>query len=232
MQSRDITHCVTMGRRPDLLTQTLASLSALPSLPVLAINDFGDPATNAAFAQACPQGRRIDPGQHLGHHAAVDALYRDVTTPYIFHNEDDWQFGRADFLDDGLRLLEAEPEISAVCFRGTGDMWMSASSRAKIVTETRDGIAYERLDRQHAVWHGYTFNPHLIRRSLWEEIGGFARFANEREVSGHMRGMGLHVAFVTPGACRHIGDERSTVGSSQSPFKRLRNWARGIRQAP
>ena len=227
----DITHCLTMGRRPDLLTQTLASLSGLPPLPVLAINDFGDPETNAAFALACPEGRLIDAGQHLGHHAAVDALYGRVTTPFIFHNEDDWQFGRTDFLDDGLRLLAAEPTISAVCFRGTGDMWMSKSSRAKIVTETRDGIAYHRLDRQHAVWHGFTFNPHLIRRSLWEEIGGYARFANERELSGHLRSRGLHVAFVVPGACRHIGDDRSNVEGKQSGFKKFRNWARGIRQA-
>jgi len=77
-----ITLCLTIGRRPDLLRQTLETLVGLPPLPVLAINDFGDAETNAVFREMCQQGRLIEPGRHLGHHGAVDLMYAEVKTPY------------------------------------------------------------------------------------------------------------------------------------------------------
>lgn len=109
MLEEKITICLTIGRRPDLLRQTLESLSGLPPIPVLAINDFGDAETSAVFKDFCPQGRLIQPGRHLGHHAAIDEMYSHVDTPYIFHGEDDWGFSRTDFLKESLLLLQSEP---------------------------------------------------------------------------------------------------------------------------
>lgn len=225
-----ITHCLTIGRRPDLLRQTLASLGPLRDLPTLAINDFGDEASTAVLRECCPQGRMTGPGHHLGHHPAVDAMYAEVRTPYIFHDEDDWHFSRTDFLGAALRLLEAEPAISVVCLRATLDMPLDPADRAKIVTEARAGIRYERLDALHPQWHGFTFNPHLVRRTMWEELGGYARFAKERHLSRHLRAQGRHVAFLLPEACRHIGEGRSTVWQKpdgSGTLARIRTWLRG-----
>lgn len=225
-----ITHCLTIGRRPDLLRQTLDSLGGLRDLPTLAINDFGDAETSAVLLEMCPNGRIVGPGHHLGHHPAVDTMYAEVETPYIFHDEDDWRFSRLDFLEDGLRLLEAEPLISVVCFRATADMPLSPAARAKIVTEERAGIRYERLDALHEQWHGFSFNPHLVRRSMWQEIGGYAQFQKERHLSRFLRKQGRYVAFMLPEACRHIGEGRSTVMPPPSRFKKFKNWLRGVRR--
>ena len=47
-----VTACITMGRRPQLLRETLRSLlPLLSSMPVLAVNDFGDDETNAVFRE-------------------------------------------------------------------------------------------------------------------------------------------------------------------------------------
>lgn len=224
--SDGITHCLTIGGRPDLLRRTLVSLAGLPALPTLAINDFGDAETSAVLHELCPEARLVGPGHHLGHHPAVDAMYAEVETPYVFHNEDDWQFSRTDFLSSALRLLEAEPAISAVCFRATADMPLSDADRAKIVTESIGGIRYERLDALHNQWHGYSFNPHLARKSLWEKVGGFSQFEKERHLSRVLRRDGYHVAFLLPEACRHIGDGRSTTPENKSLFKRLKTWLR------
>ncbi|MDO5620921.1 MAG: hypothetical protein Q4G24_05565 [Paracoccus sp. (in: a-proteobacteria)] len=222
-----ITLCLTIGRRPDLLRQTLESLGSLRDLPVLAINDFGDAETNAMFHQLCPHGRIVGPGHRLGHHPAVDVLYQQVTTPFIFHCEDDWAFTRTDFLPDALRLLNDGSEIVQVCFRDTGDMPLSDADRALIVTETRAGIGFQRLDGLHQQWHGYTLNPHLIRRDEWQRLGGFSGFAKERHISRHMRGQGRFAAFLLPPACHHIGEDRGVEPPKKTIFKSIKNWLRG-----
>jgi len=59
--SEQVTICITMGLRPDLLRQNLESLHPLiAELPVLAVNDFGDTETNQAFADICPAGELVD----------------------------------------------------------------------------------------------------------------------------------------------------------------------------
>lgn len=222
-----ITLCFTIGKRPNLLRRTLESLGDLRNMPTLAVNDFGDPESSAVFTEMCPNGRIVGLGYHVGHHPAVDSMYAEVTTPFIFHNEDDWGFERTDFLPDAMRLLEAEPALSQVCFRHSTDMVLTPKDRAKIITETREGIKYERLDPLHRQWHGYTFNPHLIARAEWERLGGYSQFAKERHISRCLRSQGRHSAFFIPASCHHIGDQQSTVPRKITAFKKFKNWLRG-----
>lgn len=86
----EITLCLTIGMRPELLRQTLQSLlNRLTFSHIIAINDFRDEATNRVFRGLCPQGQLISLKKQLGHHAAVDYMYQQVTTPYVMHCEDD-----------------------------------------------------------------------------------------------------------------------------------------------
>jgi hypothetical protein len=220
-----ITVCMTMGRRPDLLRQTLESLGPdLDGLRVLAINDFGDEATNAAFASLCPQGQRINLGEQVGHHAAVDALYREVQTPFIFHLEDDWGFHQHGFLTRAKALLQSDPAISIVCFRDISDFPQHAEWGNTPQSVTSDAGNYIRLDHLHDQWHGFTFNPHLGRRALWEKLGGFSGFRKERHISRQVRALGQFTAYLDPGACAHIGWETSVTEAKVPLEKRLKNW--------
>jgi hypothetical protein len=220
-----ITVCMTMGRRPDLLRQTFESLGAeLDGLPVLAINDFGDSETNEMFAQVCPQGRRIDLGRQVGHHPAVDALYGEVRTPFIFHLEDDWGFHRQGFLGQARALLQSDPGISIVCLRDVSDFPQSVDWGDAPRSVHDDAGDYVRLDHLHDQWHGFTFNPHLGRKALWERLGGFSGFRKERHISRHVRGQGQFTAYMDPGACAHIGWETSVTEAKVPLEKRLKNW--------
>lgn len=109
-------------------------------------------------------------------------------------------------------------------------MFLSDSDRALIMTEVRSGISFERLDALHKEWHGYTFNPHLAPKSLWQQLGGFTQFAKERHVSRFLRAKGQYVAHILPEACRHIGEGRSTTGRPITRVKRFKNWLRGIKK--
>lgn len=216
-----------MGRRPDLLHQTLESLAGLPPVPALAINDFGDEETNEVFRKFFPDGQIVGPGYNIGHHPAIDELYRHVKTPFIFHIEDDWQFNRVDFFLQASQLLQADPMISSVGLRDVNDFPASNIDADNPRIETLNGIEFERLDHLHDQWHGYTFNPHIARLSTWQELKGFSKFKKERHISRHLRAQGSYVAYLRPGPCRHIGDDRSTHLKAPSLFKRCKNWLRG-----
>jgi len=230
MSNANVTLCLTIGRRPDLLRQTLESLAGLPEMPVLAINDFGDEETNEVFRALCPHGRLIDAGGHVGHHPAVDLMYAEVKTPYIFHCEDDWGFTRTDFVEEALAILAHDPKLSLVCMRASNDIPMSDQARATITVHDAGGIAYQRLDQVHDQWHGFSFNPHIAPKKLWEDLGGFSQFKKERYISRHLRAQGRHIAFLLPEACRHIGEGVSTAPRPDSMFKRFKRWMRGIKR--
>lgn len=221
-----VTHCLTIGRRPDLLVQTLASLQGAPTLRTIAINDFGDAETNAAFRAACPEGELMTFSTRLGHHAAVDALYARVDSEFIFHNEDDWQFTRTDFLDEALRLLAADPNIVSVCLRDTADIGLVADQMQSFRLHELAGVRFHRLDHLHDQWYGFSFNPHVIRRSLWQGLGGYAGFERERHISRRLKAQGGYVAYLQPAACRHIGEGRSSFTKPHGWFKRLKTWLR------
>lgn len=223
-----ITLCITMGRRPDLLRKTLLSLGdMLESMPILAINDFGDAETNNTFADICPLGKRVDNVRQVGHHPAIDAMYECVSTPYVFHCEDDWLFDSSAFLDAALRLLEEDPLIVSVCLRKLSDIPLTTNEIFKVRHVTQAGIAYHRLDKVHDQWHAFTFNPHLIRTQLWAELGGYSRFKRERHISRYLLGQGRFVAYLDPGACHHIGENASVSAPKKLLVRRFKRWLRG-----
>lgn len=223
-----VTICITMGRRPDLLKQTLASLGPLlKQLPVLAINDFRDTPTNEAFAVCCPHGRLLEPGKHLGHHGAVDFMYAQVKTPYILHLEDDWHFDQLDFLPAALALLKAEAKVSQVCLRDISDFPAGVIAADRLHHAQTQGLAWLGLTNVHPQWYGWSFNPHVSRREDVQRWAPFTRFKKERHISRWLRAEGYQTAYLHLGPCRHIGEHDSVSVPNVPLFKRFKTWLRG-----
>ncbi|MFM6993199.1 MAG: glycosyltransferase [Rhodoferax sp.] len=219
-----ITLCLTIGNRPEPLEKTLRSL--LPQIKfdhIIAINDFRDSPTNEMFRQLCPNGTLINLPEQVGHHKAVDAMYKLVKTKYVFHCEDDWLFEGDIPIQSILNLLNAKSELSEICLRRVEDIPMSEEEKSKILTCEGLDLQYKRLDPLHEQWHGYTFNPHIASLDNWRMLGGFHQFKKERHVSRHFRGRGMHVAYLTPGYCSHIGDGIS-VSIKPTRLDRMKNW--------
>ena len=220
-----------MGKRPDLLKQTLRSLFQFHQFSeVIAINDFGDEATNNAFREICPQGKLVDLGKQVGHHSAVDAMYSLVTTPYIFHCEDDWLFTAAPNLEQSLRLLE-NPDISVVCYRSISDFKFLPDLSSQIEIKQYQNIEYNSLINLHDQWHGYTFNPHLSKIELWQKNKPFSKFKKERHISRWQRSLNHHVAFIVPGCCHHIGEETSVANpkANKNLMNKIKTWKKSLR---
>jgi hypothetical protein len=220
----NVTLCITMGRRPALLRETLRSLASVTAeLPILAVNDFGDELTNAVLHELCPHARLLNLPGHLGHHRVVDRMYSEVQTEFILHCEDDWLFSTSELLSRSLPLLTSSPRASQVCFRDIRDIAGFGDRIPKLATKIDQGALA--LTEVHDQWFGFTFNPHLIRRSLWESLGGYAAFKKERHISRALRAQGLHTAYLATGGCTHLGGEESV---STPPPSRFRGFLRSF----
>jgi hypothetical protein len=214
-----VTLCLTIGRRPNLLRQTLSALLNQTQFSnIIAINDFRDSDTNQVFKEICPDGHLISLDNQLGHHAAVDHMYRLVKTPWIFHCEDDWLFENPIELNDLIKVLESEKFISSICFRNKSDFSLKPEEDKKVITTSYCGLDFYRLDQIHDQWHGYTFNPHLTRIDLWQSIGPFSNFKKERHISRAIRKRGLAVHYLVDGGCSHLGADDSV--SNPKIFKK------------
>jgi hypothetical protein len=224
-----VTLCLTIGKRPDLLKRTLDSLLCTVEFKhIVAINDFRDEATNEMFKRICPKGQLISLDHQLGHHKAVDHMYRSISTPYVLHCEDDWVFDKSVELSNAMKLLDSNPNISQVCLRKISDFQLPEDARARIVNCQDNGINYFRLDRLHPQWHGYTFNPHLAKLDSWRQLGGFAQFKKERHISRHIRSQAGFTAYMNPGSCEHIGEHQSVSLSASNPTG-FRLWLKKLK---
>lgn len=228
-QTNDITLCLTIGLRPELLRSSLRSLlSHLHFEKIIAINDFRDEATNSVFHELCPHGQLLCLDRQLGHHAAVDQAYSLIKTPYVLHSEDDWHFDRSIDLISAMDVLSKNPNISQVCLREIEDFAFSSEELGQIVHFQANDIDYMRLDGLHDQWYGYTFNPHLAALETWRSVGGFSKFKKERHISRKLRAQGRYSAYMKNGICHHIGAELSVSGNDLKDQK-FRQWKQSIR---
>lgn len=226
-----ITLCLTIGLRPDLLRKTLTSLSSCWQVgKVIAINDFRDAPTNQAFKEIFPNGHLISLDRQLGHHAAVDQMYRLVDTPYVFHCEDDWLFDQPIDFSGAMRLLNEKSDISQICLRKISDFNFASADKEKITSLHHSGVDYCMLHNLHPQWYGYTFNPHLMKMDLWRELGEYSHFKKERHISRTLRKQGMFTAFLDPGVCHHIGELESVSqpAAGQSNLKKLKGMLKSI----
>ncbi len=218
----EVTLCMTIGNRPELLDQTLGSLLALHTFKhVVAINDFGDAASNAVFRRHCPHGLLVQAPPGNGHHKAIDLLYAQVHTPHIFHIEDDWHFATPIPFAAIFEALATHPRISQVCLRNLDDFApQGILSNAQPVADCA-ALPLFSLTALHDQWYGYTFNPHVTTTRLIKALSPFSAHRKERYISRTLRHNGLYTAFLHPGGCTHLGDDHSVTAEVEGRHKGL-----------
>jgi hypothetical protein len=220
-----VTLCITMGRRPQLLRQTLSSLLKQAEFEnIIGINDFRDEETNQVFKDLCPNGYLISLDSQLGHHAAVDYMYDLVTTPWVFHCEDDWLFEKSIDLRHLIKILESEKSLSAICLRQKSDFSLTVEEDRKVTYVKSGFLDFYRLDSIHDQWHGYTFNPHLASIDLWRSIGPFSNFKKERHISRVIRKKELFIYYLVNGGCSHLGANDSVSNSNTLKKSIWKRW--------
>lgn len=214
-----VTCVLTSCGRWDLLTITLDTfLEHHRPARFVIVEDSADEGIAARIRARYPQIEVLLNAPRIGQHRAVDRAYTLVDTPYVLHLEDDWHFLGPAGIGAAISLVDSDHSISSVSFRRFDTLkW-----RQRILGQRfcfGDG-SYVGMARAHSEWHGFSFNPSLLRHTLWVENGPYSHYPNERAISRAMKEQGKQVVFQLPGVAFHIGSGRSVYDPSRSSENR------------
>jgi len=204
---RKFTTVLTSCGRFDLLGDTVGSFARHFAVDrIIVAEDSENSAAAQAFAQSQPLVEMRANLPKLGQMRSIDAHYAGIETPYVVHLEDDWGFTRSIDLDSVTQFMEARPDISVVCVaHRVYDPRFDKGAKK----EQHGGIDYLVWDVDaHPKWFSYSFNPSVARHALWREVGPFAKFVTEENLSYFLKQRGMRIAMVVPGIADHIGDDR------------------------
>lgn len=176
-----VTMVITSCGRQDLLAQTLESfeVQSPDTLDELIIVEDG-PADNSFVHDIIPSAKKItllnSPVQRRGQLLNIEWAYSKITTPYIFHCEDDWKFIKPNFIQDSKTILQEFPDCLMVHLRSHRDQWQESHNRSWI-EETEYKLAdlsywKTRPWITHDGGFGFTFNPGLRRLADYKKVNG------------------------------------------------------------
>lgn len=221
---------ITSCGRFDLLRMTLNSLLPnldIPPAKIVITEDSGDETVNEVVADFPGNFEVLINDTKLGQIASIDRAYQAITTPYIFHCEDDWEFYRSGFLAESARLLSLYPDVSMIALRSRDDLNPLMRS---VPTEISDGIDFFFYDpSRHPEYFSYCFNPGLRRLADYKRIAPFARHGHEPDISYAFKKAGFRMAGLENPAVRHIGWDRH-VDDPYQP-RRSRTLAHRLRKS-
>lgn len=223
----EYTCVLTSCNRFDLLEQTLTSLfKYLDILPkeFIIIEDSGQPGLQAVLGKfKFPFTVIINP-KNFGQARSIDIAYARVSTEYIFHCEDDWEFLRTGFISDSLTILKQHKNVSAVQLRGRAEQEKLKHLPCKALGDISYFLAEKKTDKRY---FSYSYNPSLRRLSDYQKIAPLVKIGGEREVSWVFKKMGFVTAHLEIPAVAHLGETQHIEDQSASKigFKRqLRSW--------
>jgi hypothetical protein len=219
-QEPDITVVITSCARHDLLARTLESFRRHETegrVGRIIVAEDGD--SNPKEVCARFGAEYFCTGERVGQIRLIDSAYALVTTPYIFHLEDDWEFYRPGFMERSRKILETDPSTLVVLLRAWNDTnGMPLGFRA--VDRSFGVMSLNHL----GIWHGFTFNPGLRRLSDYRRLGNYANqtlttgirpkvataaLPYEAEAGRFYYVLGYRAAILDEtGYVRHIGEER------------------------
>jgi len=206
-----VTVVITACNRPALLQQTLTSFFEFNTYPIskiIVVEDGGIPGVNDALKELYHDKNIVwlDNETNLGQAPSIDKAYSLAETPYIFHCEEDWEFYNGGFIEESLKVLEAETNIMQVWIRAENDTNGHP---------LEDYKGYKSPILNHAGrWHGFTFNPGLRRLADYKKIGLYTNYstgksfaAAEAEIGKAYKENGFRaVCLPGDGYVKHIGN--------------------------
>ena len=227
----EVTVCVMSCGRLDLLARTMASFRSTNTGGRYIISeDSADPAVIAEVTRLYPEAKIVSGPERLGIMRGIDRLYEAVTTPYIFHLEDDWGFDGPVDWTAAIALLEQDSKVANVLVRAFDEL--KPQWRAKSDPVVCGGQKFQIMRANaHPEFFGWSPNPGLIHKSLWETHKPFGRMYPD-QMSGLIKSKGRVVAYMLPGVARHIGAGRNVTDPTMParPKSRPLKWLRGIKK--
>lgn len=194
-----VTVVITSCGRWDLLEKTIDSFissceTPIPKLKFILVEDSGDRGIKWRIESKFKFIKVIFHEIPHGQIKSIDEAYRQVTTPYIFHLEDDWLFHRGgNFIEESIEILEKETQCLQVWLRDNSDN----PHKAFDVVPQWNG------------WNGFSFNPGLRRLVDYYEIAPYSQWKDEKVIDSEYEKRGYYSKVLPETYCYHIGYNRS-----------------------
>jgi glycosyltransferase involved in cell wall biosynthesis len=221
-----ITLVVTSYNRFDLLRRTIDSFNRVNTYPVkeiIIIDDSGDRQMHKRIEATFPNYHLILNEKNIGLIESIDKAYSQVSTPFIFHTEDDFEYTKGGFIEDSLKLMEADDSIFRVGIRGQTHI---DSLDSEIYTA--GGIQYKKAKfyswdieaHGNQFWHGFGFQCGMIRKCHYDLVKPYSQYSTPDEfitirecrVGLAYYDLKLSAVSLTEDYAVHTGGKRSTYG--------------------
>lgn len=215
MKSSTVSFVLTSCNRFDLLEKTLTSFFKFNTYPIteyIIIEDSHNRDKLEAVLAKFPlvEFTVLHNQLQLGQMKCIDKAYDKVTSEYIFHCEDDWEFYKTGFIEASFEVLNNDDKIVTVWLREQND-----TNKHPIEPElfycNNQVTSYQILQRNYHnshQWHGFTFNPGLRRLKDHQLLAPIGNIAGECEMSQLYFDHGFKAAIFPNGFVRHIGYHR------------------------
>ena len=226
-----VTVCITSCGRLDLLAETLAGFRRHNAAGrYLLSEDSTDKTIITQLQQTYAEMTVLSGPVRLGLMGSIDRLYARVETPYIFHLEDDWAFDGPVNWPAAIACLDSRPDVANVSVRAIEEIKAKYRSRSDPVRIAGTEFRIMRPDA-HPESFGWSSNPGLITRALYQQYAPFGRVIHDR-MSGLIKADGKTLAYLMPGVARHIGQERTVTDPMMParPTSRPAKWLRAAKK--
>ena len=211
-----VTLFITACNRPDLLKRTLESFIKYNTYPIekCIITEDSDQTNNNDFAiELCPfPVEIIYNGKNMGHYYSIENGYSKITTEYIFHCEEDWEFFKPGFIEKSLEVLQKDSKVITV--------WLRRDSGHPVEVENQGGYHYMETN-YYGVWHGFTLNPGLRRLSDYTKFAPWTESCKSYMWHGILDESSLSMFY-------HHNGYRGAILDDPEGFVRHIGWDRHI----
>ncbi|OHY52228.1 glycosyltransferase [Shewanella algae] len=229
VEPKSVALVLTSCNRFDLLEVTLRSFFKFNTYPIaqyIIIEDSHNLDKLLAVLENFPDVdfTVLNNEPQLGQMKSIDRAYSKVTSEYIFHCEDDWEFYREGFIEDSFKVLDSDEKIVTVWLREQDDTNEHPVEPEVFKCNDISGRDYQIMKRNHKrradseAWHGFTFNPGLRRLKDYQLFAPIGDYSGERNMSDLYHESGFKAAIFKTGYVRHIGYHRGIrykVGQSE-----------------
>ena len=202
---KEVSVVLTACNRPDLLEKTLDSFHKFNTYPIkkfIVIDDSGVVGCNNNLIKKYPFIKFIDNPKNIGQVRSIDKAYAMITTPYVFHMEEDWEFYKEGFIEACLEVIDLDEKIICVWTRDQSDILHPLLSDVYL---TESGNKIQRVSWGFdGHWHGFTFNPSL-KKMIDYPTDGYTTIGRELELSKYYYSLGYFAMAFKEGYCKHAG---------------------------
>ena len=213
-QRADVSFVITTCNRFDLLEQTLTSFFDICKYPfkeyIMSDDSGNDEVYNQLINRWGDKFKIIQNNPKLGLCRTIDKLYAAVSSPYIFHCEDDWKFDANPLMiEESLSILLEHEHVHQVQIRHLYDTPHKPEDQTY---STLNFTTFKKIPWWQDAWTGYSWNPGLRRKIDYQTMfpNGVQEFGDEIECSKHSMAFNYLAVILENTACSHIGYDRHT----------------------